>query len=186
MRILDELDLEGGRVHRIGAADLCELLAISSGMLTQLKHKGIAKHLGRDVYDLTGTVTAYVTHLRHVAAGWGGEEAKLTLTGERARLARAQADAQELKNATLRDELVRAEDVLRQWEDVLRGLRSELLALPSRLRADLGHLTTQDVDAIDRRLRDTLSQIGGHRADDRGDQEDGAPGADSAAPPAAE
>lgn len=49
----------------------------------------------------------------------------------------------------------------REWIDILRGLRSQLLAIPSRLRADLGHLTAADVAQIDRALRDTLTEIGG-------------------------
>jgi len=66
-----------------------------------------------------------------------------------------------LKNATLRRELVKAEDVARTWADILRGLRSQLLAIPSRLRADLGHLSAADVAQIDRALRDVLTEAGG-------------------------
>ncbi|WP_210878076.1 terminase small subunit [Roseovarius autotrophicus] len=163
MRIVQELPgLDGDRaVVRIGGADLCTLLRISPAALTALVQRDLAVRLGRDNYDLTETVGRYTEHLRGIAAGRGGEAESLTLTGERARLARAQADAQELKNASLRGELVKAEDVAREWADILRGLRSQLLAIPSRLRADLGHLTAADVAQIDRALRDVLTEIGG-------------------------
>lgn len=160
LRILDELDLEGGRVHRIGAADLCALLDISSGMLAQLKARGIARHLGRDAYCLETTVRGYVQHLRGVASGRGTEEATLTLTGERARLARAQAEAQEMKNAQARGELVAAEDVTRAWSDLLRTVRSRVLAVPSRLRQSLA-LDAATAEGIDRELRAALAELGG-------------------------
>lgn len=163
MRILDELDLDGERLHRIGGKDLCELLGLSSGMLTQLKKRGIAVHLGHDAYDLEETVRNYVTHLRGIASGRGGEAETLTLTGERARLARAQAEAVEMKNAVQRGDLVAAADVERAWGDVLRQVRARILAVPSRVRASLS-LAPADVALIDRELRAALTELG--HADD--------------------
>ena len=89
MRIVTELPLEGDApVHRIDGAGLCNLLAISPAMLTELKHRGMAVHHGRDAWNLEETVRAYVTHLRGIASGRGGEEQALNLTAERARLAK--------------------------------------------------------------------------------------------------
>jgi phage terminase Nu1 subunit (DNA packaging protein) len=163
MRVLEELALGGKPVLRIGSADLCELLAISPAALSDLKKRGIAVHHGHDAYNLVETVTAYVTHLRGVAAGRGGEEHTSSLTAERARLAREQADAQALKNATIRGELVPAADVERAWGDVLRQVRSRILAVPSRLRQSL-HLQPDVASEIDRELRDALTELG--NADD--------------------
>ncbi|QDY70013.1 terminase small subunit [Qingshengfaniella alkalisoli] len=167
MRIMQELPgLEGERaVARIGGADLCNLLRITPAALTGLVKRDLAIKLGHDAYDLQETVGRYTEHLRSVASGRGGEEQALTLTGERARLARAQADAQETKNAALRGELVKASEVEREWADTLRHLRSQLLAVPSRIRQTLGHLSTADVEAIDRELRDTLTRLGNGDAD---------------------
>lgn len=167
MRIVSELPgLSGERpVHRIGGSDLCDLWGITPGALSGLVKRGIAVRLGHDSYDLTASTSAYIAHLRGTASGRGGEEQVFTLTGERARLARAQADAQELKNATLRGELVQASEVEREWSDTLRALRSQLLALPSRIRADLGHLSASDVAQIDRIMRDTLAELGKGQAD---------------------
>lgn len=159
VRILDELALDGKRVQRIGGADLCALLDISSGMLTQLKSRGIAVHLKHDVYDLEATVRAYVGHLRGTASGRGGEDQVAALTTERARLAKEQADAQALKNAALRRELVSAADVERTWSDILRQVRSRILAVPSRLRQSVA-LPAETVAALDRELRDALTELG--------------------------
>ncbi|WP_457646425.1 DNA packaging protein [Profundibacter sp.] len=161
MRIVQELPgLERGQaLHCVGGSDLCDLFDITPAMLTQLVKRGIAIRLGRNSYDLEQSTRNYVKHLRGVASGRGGEEQNLTLTGERARLARAQADAQELKNAALRKELVKADEVERRWADILRSLRARILAMPSRLRGTLD-LSPEQVQRIDRELRDTLSELG--------------------------
>lgn len=159
-RIFTELPLEGEAVHRIGGKDLCELLALSSGALTDLKKRGIAVHLGHDAYDLGATVRAYVEHLRGMAAQWGTPDQAAQLTAERARLAKEQADAQALKNAKLRGELVEAGEVERAWSDVLRQVRARILSVPSRLRADLPQAPAETFDAMDRALRDALTELG--------------------------
>lgn len=161
MRIMSELPLEGeAPVHCVSGADMCELLGISPAMLTELKRRGIARHVGRDAWDLEATVNAYVTHLRGIASGRGGEAHVLELTAERARLAKAQADAQELRNAQAHGELIRAEDAEREWFDLLRQLRARLLAIPARLRSD-GALDREASAALDRALRDALAELGG-------------------------
>jgi phage terminase Nu1 subunit (DNA packaging protein) len=161
MRIVPELPgLTGdGPVHCVTARDLCELLGITPPMLTELKRRGIAVHLKHDAYDLEKTVRAYVEHLRGVASGRGGEEHVASLTAERARLAREQADGQALKNAVLRGELVPAADVERAWGDFLRQVRGRLLAVPSRLRA-AGELSGAEAEAVDRALRVALAELG--------------------------
>jgi phage terminase Nu1 subunit (DNA packaging protein) len=158
-RILGDIDQGGSKGHRIGGRDLRELLDLSSGALTGLKQRGIAVHLAHDVYDLEATVRNYVKHLRGVAARWGDEESAGSLTAERARLAREQADSQAIKNAVLRKELVPAVEVVRAWTDTLRAVRSRVLAVPSRLRAALPGLTPADVVAIDAELRTALEDL---------------------------
>lgn len=161
LRIMQELPGLGDQpVHRINGQGLCELLDITSGMLTVLKQREIAVHLGHDAYDLVATVRAYVGSLRGTASGRGGEDHVASLTAERARLAREQADGIAMKNAQARGELLPAAEVARVWSDTLRGLRARLLALPARLRADLPHLSASDAALIDREMRDTLKELG--------------------------
>jgi phage terminase Nu1 subunit (DNA packaging protein) len=161
MRIMQELPgLEGdGPVMRIGGADLCELLRLSPAALSGLVKRQIAVKMGHDAYDLTETVGRYAEHLRGIASGRGGEAETLTLTGERARLARAQAENIEMKNAQARGELVRAEDVERAWADTLRRVRSRILAVPSRVRQAV-ELQPDAALAMDRELREALTELG--------------------------
>lgn len=91
---------------------------------------------------------------------FGEEKQTISLTVERARLAKAQADAVELKNATSRRELVPAADVERLWSGEWMQLRSSVLAVSSRLRQRLPHLTATDIEAIDGELRQMLTEFG--------------------------
>lgn len=159
LRILEELAFEGEPVLVIPAADLCSILDISPAMLSDLKKRGIAIHRGHDAYDLSQTVRSYVIHLRGVASGRGDAEHAANLSAERARLAKEQADAQALKNGVARGEFVKAEAVTREWGEVLRKVRSRVLAVPSRLRSALPHLTTRDVAEIDREMRTALEEL---------------------------
>lgn len=156
---MEELELDGRTVTRIGGADLCALLDISPAALTDLKKRGIAVHLKHDSYDLWATVTAYTSHLRSMAARWGSEAEAEGLTAARARLAREKADEAARRNAVARAELIEAADVVRAWSEVLRKVRAQVLAVPSRLRTSLPHLTAADVAVMDREIRDTLEGL---------------------------
>jgi phage terminase Nu1 subunit (DNA packaging protein) len=58
-----------------------------------------------------------------------------------------------------RGELLDADTVARQWSDVLRRVRAGVMAVPSRVRAQLPRLTAQDIEVIDRELRDALTVL---------------------------
>jgi phage terminase Nu1 subunit (DNA packaging protein) len=84
-------------------------------------------------------------------------------TEQRARLASAQADLAELKAAEKRGELLDAAEVEREWGGVLRTVRAGMLAVPSRIGARLPHLDAVDLDAIDREIRDALTEVAADR-----------------------
>ena len=141
--------------------EMAALLGVSEREVRDLAKRGLLRRLQRGTYALS-SITGYVTHLRAIAAGRGGESAALTLSKERARLAREQADEREMRNRQLRAELVPAADVAREWSDVLRTVRAGVMAVPSRVRATLPHLTAHDVATLDGELRRTLEGIAGH------------------------
>jgi phage terminase Nu1 subunit (DNA packaging protein) len=78
---------------------------------------------------------------------------------QRARLAAAQADLNELKAAKMRGELVEAAAVEAEWAGILRGVRAGMLALPSRVAARLPHLSKHDIAEVDAEVRAVLSEI---------------------------
>ncbi|WP_424032517.1 terminase small subunit [Methylocella sp.] len=129
--------------------------------MASFARRGIMVRAGRGKFDLEASVRAYATHLREAVAAQG-RPAQSGTGKERQRLAAAQADAAELKNAVRRGELVDAEAVAREWEGVLRAVRAGVLRIPCRVAARLPHLTPTDVLTIDGDVRAVLSEIG-HR-----------------------
>ncbi|WP_244511610.1 MULTISPECIES: DNA packaging protein [unclassified Rhizobium] len=78
---------------------------------------------------------------------------------ERLRLVKEQADAAALKNAMLRRDLVDAAEVEREWASMLRMVRTSVLAVPSRLRQTMPHLTAHDIAEMDAELRHALEKL---------------------------
>lgn len=160
----------------VSAKELGQWLGVTDRMVREYADRGIVVRHGRGKYLLQESVTNLLRHLREVSAGRGGADAQLDLTTEKARLAKEQADGQELKNKQLRGELVLAADVEREWSDILRGVRAGVLAVPSRVRAAVG-LTPEQATELDAELRRTLTDLG----NDKNNTIGGAEGADPAA-----
>ena len=117
------------------------------------------KRTGRGRYSLKESVIGVLRRLRAAAAGRGGTDEVESLTRERARLARVQADGHELKNAIARGEFLPAAAVADRWDSMCLLIRNRMMAIPSQLPTDLPHLTRHDLDVIDRLIRDALSAL---------------------------
>lgn len=139
-----------------------EVVGVSLSVIHDRLSRGLLRASGRNRLLVAENVRLYCDELRAAAGRHGAghrDPAKVRLT-------EAQAGAAELKLAKLRGELVSAVEVEREWSDLLRGLRAELLALPSRIGARVG-LSPVDVAAVDREIRDTLDHLSSMRADAR-------------------
>lgn len=143
----------------VAASDLAEMFGVSRRSVSEFSERGIIERVGRNRFALQRSVKLYCEHLRSVAAGRGGDGTQ-ELTAERARLAREQADATALKNAVARRDLVPTHQVEREWVTVCRKIRNAVLAVPSRVRQTLPHLTVFDVEQISRELRLALTDLG--------------------------
>lgn len=143
----------------VSGAEMAEMLGVSRRSVSEFAERGIIEKISRNRFALQRSIRLYSEHLRSVAAGRGGDGTQ-ELTTERARLAREQADATALKNAAMRLELVSAVEVQREWSMICRRVRNAILAVPSRARQTLPHLTSFDVEQIDREIRDALTGLG--------------------------
>ena len=139
---------------------LVRIFGITPRAVNDLEARAIIPKIYHGTYDLDLCVMGYVSHLREIAAGRGGEEAGKSLATERARLAKEQADAHELKNAKLRGDLLSAEDVGREWTAILQRVRAAILAVPARAQQRLAHLTAHDVSELDHEIRAALAEVG--------------------------
>ena len=59
-----------------------------------------------------------------------------TLEAERLRLTKEQADAQELKNAVARGELLDGDEVEQEWQSMIAASRAKMLTIPTKVAAD--------------------------------------------------
>jgi phage terminase Nu1 subunit (DNA packaging protein) len=151
---------ESAGIPATASADaLGELLDLSNRSITDLAGRGLVVRIKRGQFDVRASLRAYIAHLREGAAGRGADSA--SLTAERTRAVRAQAELAELKGAKLRGDLLPAAEVEQEWAGILRDIRATILALPGRLQGRLGHLAAADVAVIDEEIRDTLRELCG-------------------------
>ena len=167
--------------NHASAAELAEWLGVSRQSIAEYANDGRVVRIARGKYDLKASVQAYTAHLRTVSAGRGGEAASLDLTQERARLAREQADAQELKNQQSRGELVRADAVAAEWGDMIRLMRSNLLAVPARCRQRNSGFGLEETELIRREITEALEAISNDQEYPPAGAGDGAAAAEDAA-----
>ena len=144
----------------VSAAHLGAVIGVSERAVRELGRLGRVPRLPDGTYPLRAAVRAYCAFLRDAAAGRGGTGAASGLARERQRLTREQADRAELANQLTRRELVPAAEVEAEWARVCVGFRARLLAVPSRVHQHLPHLTPAEVEAVDREVRDALTELG--------------------------
>lgn len=137
----------------VTVAELADLLGLSTRTVKDLAARGVLPRTARGRYDLKASVQNYTRSLRDSAALRGGDDAT---TAARRREAEARAEKVELQNARTRREFVPAAEVERRWSEILRDVRARMLAVPARVRARLGHLTSTDGVAIEEEVRDAL------------------------------
>jgi phage terminase Nu1 subunit (DNA packaging protein) len=136
--------------------ELADWLGVSERAVAEYAHKGIIVRSGRGVVRLKDSIRAVCHHFREGASRRGTTS---SLTTQRERIASEQADKLAMQNATARREMISAKSVADEWASVLRMVRSRMLATPSRIQQQLGHLSAHDLDIIDREIRDALTDL---------------------------
>lgn len=143
----------------VSISELAGVLGVNKRKLQNFVDRGVLVAVTRGKYPLGKSIRDYCEALRETAANRDHFRVGSGLAAERERETRERADALALKNAAARGEMLRAMDVEAQWADILRMVRSGMLALPSRVQQRLGHLTTHDLAILDREIRDTLEEL---------------------------
>lgn len=116
-------------------SEIAEHLDLSQQAVSQMIADGVLPTAqARRGLDVKACRIAYVRHLRERAAGRTSDAAAgegLDLVAERARLAKSQADAQEMRNDVMRGQVVLVSEVAAGVTVVCAAVRNRLLALPS-------------------------------------------------------
>jgi phage terminase Nu1 subunit (DNA packaging protein) len=120
-----------------------DLVGISQQTVSELLMRGVLVQ-GASAGEW---LRSYTSHLREMAAGRAAS-GDLDLAGERARLAKAQADRVEMQNAVTRGELapvVWMEEILCKAASKIAGIFD---AIPGMVRRRVPQLTADDIDLI--------------------------------------
>jgi len=101
------------------------------------------------------SLQGYLHHMRKSAQGRRGESG-FDLTDERAQLARTQREREQLLLARLRGDVMDRNEAAQGWGHICGVVKSSVLALPSKIRQAIPHVTAHDAQIIDRVCRDVL------------------------------
>jgi phage terminase Nu1 subunit (DNA packaging protein) len=98
-------------------------------------------------------------HAKSTPRRAGRPSSPTSLHGWRTRKEAALAQTREIELARLQGTSLEAEQTARAWEADSRRLLAALLAVPSRIRAQLPHLSAHDAQVIDREVRAALTEL---------------------------
>ena len=112
-------------------AVISKLLDLSPRRVYQLANEGVIPRAEKGRYELVPAVRVYIRYLRDRAIGVGAlpEDAARAC---RARLIKAQAEAQEMENEKVRGELIPQIVVGRAWGEMAMAFRARSLSIPKK------------------------------------------------------
>jgi phage terminase Nu1 subunit (DNA packaging protein) len=108
---------------------IASLFDITERRVQQLVAQGVIPKTERGRYELFPAVQGYIKFLRERKLS----EAVVSLDEARQRKLAAEAEMAEIELAKARADVVRIDDVARQWDAILSGVRTRLLALPTKV-----------------------------------------------------
>jgi terminase small subunit / prophage DNA-packing protein len=152
-------------MNTISTSGFAELVGVSERSVRELLRKGIIKR------DVDGGILhpegirSYVSHLRELAAGRGGEAAA-EVASHRAALLKIQAARAQFQLDQELEKWVELTDVEAHWDSALRTLRAGVLAIPTRCSARVPGMTREMVYEMDQEIRELLTELarGGYPA----------------------
>lgn len=141
---------------KLRSVDMASLLGVTPRRLNQMVGEEIAVRLSPGMFDAIATNQNYIASLTVRAET---KAAALDLTAEKARLTKEQADHHGYRNSILRRDLIPAEEVEREWSDMVRKIRSGVLSLTSRIRSQIGILDATHAEIINREITIVLEEL---------------------------
>jgi len=141
---------------------LSKLFNLTAVRVQQLAADGVIVKHARGRYDLWASIRNYIKFLqeRKVNQWSGGEGEPDGYTQHRARLTKAKADKAEVEAALIKGTAHDAQAVAKVWEDMIGNARAKLLALPTKLAAQLEGMTIAErQDAIQSAVSQALTEL---------------------------
>lgn len=140
-------------------ADLSKLLGISIRSIRDLEVTGIlVPATGRGRYETLASIQNYLGRLREQAAGRATKGGN-NLADERAEETRIDKEIKAIKLAQLKGEILTLDEVSASWSAFAGVIKGSLLALPSKARTSIPHLTAHDGEVLREMVRDMLLDL---------------------------
>jgi len=108
---------------------ISKLLDLSDRRIKQLSREGVIPKTERGRYELVPAVRGYIKYLRERSLDVG----VVSIDEARQRKAAAEAELSEIELAKARAAVVSVDDVAKQWQSILSGVRTRLLAVPTKV-----------------------------------------------------
>ena len=170
-------------------AIIAKLLDLTPRRIRQLVDEGVIQRAEKGRYELVPSVRGYIRYLRDRAIGADAlpdESARAS----RARLLKAQAEAQEMENAKNRGYLLSVAVIERAWTEMASAFKSRILSIPGKAAPQVVSCNSiSEVKAIlERMVFEALDELsrGDYSRGEDSDQESSpvdAEGSRSTAPP---
>lgn len=139
--------------------DLMVILDVSETTIANLKKKNLlVEGAARGQYLTLQSLHTYITYLREQAAGRASSTG-ISLSDERALTERVNRETAELRLATLRGEVLKLDEVEPSWSNFAGAIKAAALAIPSKARQMIPHLTAHDAETLKDLVRDMLNDL---------------------------
>lgn len=157
--------------------ETCTVLNLTPQRVNQLVKNGTLPRISRGKYDVILVNHAYIRYLQNIA-GQGGK----SLSEERTRLTRVQADHEELKLLKAKGVLIHTDTALEIWGLVISAFKSKIESVAIRLNPIIDNIKTkadktevkEEIETLHKEALHELSNIkSADYADDRQDGETG-------------
>jgi phage terminase Nu1 subunit (DNA packaging protein) len=113
----------------VPVAAIAQLLNLTERRIQQLVKDNILPRPVKGYYEPVHCVHAYIEYLKKQISGSG----EISLTDERTRLTKYQADLAEIELQKARGEMIPSKRAMSAWGGVVQNVRQKLLVIPSRL-----------------------------------------------------
>jgi phage terminase Nu1 subunit (DNA packaging protein) len=145
---------------------LAKLFNLTAVRVQQLAADGVVIKQARGRYDLWASIRNYIKFLQDRKLNqWdaGGDDGK-GWARERERLTRAKADVAEIEAALLKGQSHDAAAVAKVWSDMIGNARTKLLAMPTKLAAQMeGMSIAERQDALREAINAALTELADYR-----------------------
>lgn len=153
------------------------VLNLTKQRVNQLVKAGTLPRIARGKYDVVAVNHAYIRYLQNI-----GSQGDKSLSGERTRLTRLQADHEELKLQKERGVLIHTDKALEVWGLILSAFKSKIEAVAIKLNPIIDNIKTKDdkteakeeIETLHKEALHELSSI--NSADYSDDQQSPEPG----------